>query len=175
MFAVGGTVACRAQATQDQSTQSQKVAHKNKKAKNASSYKRHWYSPVSWFHKKHSSEARNAKPAGKHLASSSHKRHWYSPVSWFRKNHSSEAKNRKPASQHVASTQAAATAPTSSKSSLLTGTSNSNTAAASKTAAAGKGTGKAGCTPEQAKKTGCTVDKNHTQKGTTSAAGANPS
>jgi hypothetical protein len=184
MFAVGGAVACRAQTNgQDQSsTQSQKVTHKNKKVKNASSYKRHWYSPASWFHKKHGSEAKNAKPASKHMASASYKRHWYSPASWFHRKHSSEAKNRKPANQHVASSQPAAAAasnsnPAAASASPKTATGTKTASATSKPATASKGTAKAGCTPEQAKKTGCTVDKNHTQKGTTSsaAAGANPS
>jgi hypothetical protein len=66
---------------------------------------------------------------------------------------------------------------TGTKTANATGVHKNSAAGASgrRSTGSGKTTAKSSCTPAQAKKTGCTIDKNPTQKGATSASAAKAS
>lgn len=169
MFAVGGTVVARAR-TSDQNQNDTKVTTKAKNDKDTSGHRKHWYSPPHPFHRKHNTDAENAKPASKSVKSTSQP----APNS---------ASTTKPAQVTKSeNTNAAATSNShkpamgaGTKTASATGVHHKSVAGASRrrTTDAAKTTGKS-CTPEQAKKTGCSVDKSPTPKGTTSASAAKP-
>jgi hypothetical protein len=173
MFAVGGTVVARAQAG-DQDQSDTKVTTKATKVKDTSGHQNHWYSPPHWFHRKHNTEAKNAKPASKSLESKPQ------PAA-------NSASTSKPAlvtksgSRNAAATSSshktATGMVTGTKTASATGVHKKSVAGAGRrrTTGAGKTTAKSSCTPEQAKKTGCTVNKSPTQRGTTSASAVKPS
>ena len=167
MFAVGGSLAVRAQ-DGTFNDQDKKSDVKHSKAKNKSNdnagRRKHWYSPPHWFHKKHDKEASKSKtnPFDKPGASGT------KVAGTDSKAATSNTKTTvKPAGKAVATTN----------SNVKTGgTASTKTVAAhpgtktSTTARRHRKTVRKDCTPEQAKKGGCTVDKAHSQKGS-----ANPS
>jgi hypothetical protein len=140
------------------------------KAKNSDNQRRHWWSPPHLFHKKHDNAGSSGQTGN-------------SPFSKTAAGANTTAQNQtvKTSDNKVV---AAANAPkTSSTSKTVTGARpTATTAARTQTARKGpagntqikKTTGTAGkkpvrhdCTPEQAKKTGCAVDKASSHKGTT--------
>lgn|SRR5262249_28158723 len=155
MVVVGGTVVARAQ-TSDQDQSDNKVTTKAKKAKDTSGHRKHWYSPPHWFHRKHKTEAKNAKPAT---------------------STSKPALVTKSGNSNAAATNSSHKTATGTKTASATGVHKKSAAGARRrrTTGADRTTAKSSCTPEQAKKTGCTVDKSPTKKGTTSASAAKPS
>lgn len=119
------------------------------------------------------SDAKQEKSKTKAKDNSGHRKHWYSPPHWFHRKHdknSSKSKTNpfdKPASGTVATKPAGKAAATTSAAGKTGGTASTKTVAAhpgTKTGTAARRHRKA-CTPEQAKKGGCTVDKAHSQKG----------
>ena len=148
---------------------------KPKKAKTntTSDHRRHWWSPPSWFHKKHDKAAHNK--SGKNP---------------FNKPAAAAAPASTSSSKTGTSTTASATAPapplktrtgaTATSSTAKTGTgvhtatktgSSRNISSRKKTTAAvtGKKPVKNDCSPEQAKKGGCPADKGSNQKPKTSS------
>jgi len=139
------------------------------KAKNSDSQRRHWYSPPHWFHKKHDNAGSSGQTGN-------------SPFSKTPAGANTTAQNQtvKTSDNKVV----AANAPkTSSTSKTVTGARPTSTTAAKTqtarkgagntqikktTATAGKKPVRHDCTPEQAKKTGCAVDKASSHKGTAS-------
>lgn len=135
------------------------------------------------------SDAKQEKSKTKVKDNSGHRKHWYSPPHWFHRKHdknSSATKSKtnpfdKPAASGTKASTVASNTTTVKPAGKAVTTTNSATktggTASAKTVAAHPGT-KTGttarrhrktvrkdCTPEQAKKGGCTVDKAHSQKG----------
>jgi hypothetical protein len=169
LLALGGTLVANGQegtTAFDNSNQKSGAKHEKSKtkAKDNSEHRRHWYSPPHWFHKKHDKEASKSKtnPFDKPGASGT------KVAGTDSKAATSNTKTTvKPAGKAVATTN----------SNVKTGgTASTKTVAAhpgtktSTTARRHRKTVRKDCTPEQAKKGGCTVDKAHSQKGS-----ANPS
>jgi len=179
MFAVGGTLAVRAQdgtsVLNDQDQKSDVKHHKAKnKDKNTEGRRKHWYSPPHWFHRKHHNDAGTAKSGktspGKTVAASN-----------------SDIKplpESKPVSTSAKTTQPVhktADGTTTGMKSATAGQHKQTVAGARrrrKTVAGanhGKSATKPDCSPEQAKKGGCATDKSPTHKGTATASAAKPS
>ena len=155
MFAVGGTLVARGQdgsevfSKQDQKSDSK---HEKSKTKANNGHRKHWYSPPHWFHRKHDNTASKVKKSD---------------------NKTVAAKNQ-PAANPVAatSTNKSATATHSGTKTAATSGQHKGTAAGARRRTGttqAKKTVKTPCTPEQARKTGCHLDKGSSQKGSTVA------
>jgi len=181
MFAVGGSLAARAQ-DGTFNDQDQKSDVKHSKAKNKSNdndgRRKHWYSPPHWFHKKHHNDASTAKPgktsAGKTVAGKPASNSDIKPLP-EPKPVSTSATTTKPVHKTVAGTT------TGTKSATATGQHKKTVAGARRRRKAvaganqGKSATKPDCSPEQAKKGGCATGKSPSQKGTATASAAKPS
>jgi hypothetical protein len=170
LLALGGTLLANGQdgtTAFDNSNQKSGSKHEKSKTKvkDNSGHRRHWYSPPHWFHRKHDKDSSESKsktnPFDKPAASGT------KVASADSKAATSNTKTTvKPAGKAVATTNSTV---------KTGGTASTKTVAAHRRhrkTGAGTGHGKKtqDCTPEQAKKGGCTVDKAHSQKGS-----ANPS
>ena len=171
MFAVGGSLAARAQ-DGTFNDQDKKSDVKHSKAKNKSNdnagRRKHWYSPPHWFHKKHHNDASTAKSGktGKTVAASN------SDIKPLPESKPVGTSATKPVHKTVGGTT------TGTKSATATG--QQKTVAGAKrrrktVANQSKNGTKPDCSPEQAKKGGCATDKSPTHKGTATASAAKPS
>jgi len=191
LLALGGTLVANGQegtSVFDNSNQkSDTKQEKTKtKVKDNSGHRKHWYSLPHFFHKKHDKDSSASKsqtnPFDKPAASGKVASTESKPVATA--NQKTAATNTKtvatvkPAGKAVATTSSAGkTGGTASAKTVATahpGTKKGTTARRHRKTVAGASQGKKtvrqDCTPEQAKKGGCTVDKAHSQKGS-----ANPS
>jgi len=192
LLALGGTLVANGQegtSVFDNSNQkSDTKQEKTKtKVKDNSGHRKHWYSLPHFFHKKHDKDSSASKsktnPFDKPAASGKVASTESKPVATG-SNQKTAATNTKtvatvkPAGKAVATTSSAGkTGGTASAKTVATahpGTKKGTTARRHRKTVAGASQGKKtvrqDCTPEQAKKGGCTVDKAHSQKGS-----ANPS
>jgi hypothetical protein len=163
MFAVGGSLAARAQdgTFNDQGKKSD-VKHSKAKTKSNDNdgRRKHWYSPPHWFHKKHHNDASTAKSGktGKTVAASN------SDIKPLPESKSVGTRATKPVHKTVAGTA------TGTKSATANGQQKKTVASARR-----RRKTKPDCSPEQAKKGGCATDKSPTHKGTDTASAAKPS
>jgi hypothetical protein len=127
--------------------QDRDTKHDKAKTKNNDGHRKHWYSPPNWVHKKHNSDS-SARRTGTNSSSKTAAR--TNPG-----NKTVGATN--PGQKTVAKTGQGnkAVAGTNGGSKTIAGTSH------------GKKTVRHDCSPEEAKKGGCQVDKGRSQKGST--------
>jgi hypothetical protein len=189
LLALGGTLLANGQegtAVFDNSGQkSDAKQEKSKtKVKDNSGHRRHWYSPPHWFHRKHDKDSSASKsktnPFEKPAASGTNQKVASTdskPVTTGT-NQKTVASNTKttvkPAGKGVTTTNSATkTGGTASTKTVAAhpGTKKGTTARRRRKTVAGtsqrKKTMRQDCTPEQAKKGDCTVDKAHSQKAST--------
>lgn len=175
LLALGGTLVANGQEGSSSSGQKSDTKQTKTKANDNSQHRKHWYSlpHPHWFHKKHDKDSSASKsktnPFDKPATSATNQKVANTekkPVATGTKTVASNTKTAstvKPAGKGVATTNSAT---------------KTGGTASTKTVGAHPGTKKgttarrrrSTCTPEQAKKGGCTVDKAHSQKGS-----ANPS
>ena len=168
VLALGATSVAKAQdgtsVFKDQGqNQDRDTKHDNAKNKNNDSHRKHWWSPPNWLHKKHNSDS-GARRTG---TNSSGKTVAANPKTVAANPMNKTAARTNPANKTVGATNPG------QKTVAKTGQGNkavAGTNGGSKTIAGtshGKKTVRHDCSPEEAKKGGCQVDKGRSQKGST--------